>query len=240
MAVRPIAVGETLRRVVGKFVMGSQQVTAALAYLHPQQLGVKVEGACETIPMAIQNWILAHAKDPSWAALQVDVENAFNSIDRAAISEEVGSTAPELQNWVNLCYAAHSLLFIDGEPITSEQGVQQGDPLGPLLYSLAWQRVVRKLPPELAINLWYLDDGHLIGPPDILRKALDIIKNEGQLMGIRLNSAKCCLWGPMAGNQDPKGTHVWDRIPRTPWTPDSGIKVLGIPVVFPHTFGFAK
>ena len=131
-------------------------------------------------------------------------------------------------------------MFIDGEPITSEQGVQQGDPLGPLLYSLTWQKVLKKLPETLALNVWYLDDGHLIGTPEVLKDALSILEREGAEMAIRLNPTKCCLWGPATGLQNLNGMTTWEKIPRTPWNHDSGIKVLGIPVGFPNTHGFAK
>ena len=94
--------------------------------------------------------------------------------------------------------------------------------------------------PSLAINLWYLDDGHLIGSPQELQLALDILQSEGLMMGISLNAAKCMLWGPGAGRQNLDSDLAWDKIPRTPWSPDTGIKVLGIPVVYPHTHGFAK
>ena len=46
MAVRPIAVGETLRRIVGKVAMAAPRTLEAMEALVSTQLGVGVDGAC--------------------------------------------------------------------------------------------------------------------------------------------------------------------------------------------------
>ena len=178
-----------------------------------------------------------HAHNHNWAVLQVDVRNGFNSIDRQAMLDAAHDRIPKLVSWTNYCYAAHSKLFLsNGHPISSQQGVQQGDPLGLLMYSLAWQSVVDKMPKGLLLNLWYLDDGHLVGPQAVLEEALNILHTEGAKIGITLNADKCVLWGPAA--QGASGRLA--EIPITPWQRDSGIKVLGLPVCFPGSHGFAE
>ena len=45
--------------------------------------------------------------------------------------------------------------------IKSKEGCQQGDPLGPLCFSLVIQDIIVAISnacPNLALNLWYLDD----------------------------------------------------------------------------------
>ena len=166
-AVRPIAVGETLRRLVGKTIMASPAVQDAVTNMLPLQLGVAVEGACETTTIALQHWINEHRQEPDWAVLQVDLTNAFNSIDRKCMLAEVANRAPKLSAWAQYCYRDHSHLFLqNGHPLSSQQGVQQGDPLGPLFFSLAWHQVVETMPADLRMHLWYLDDGHLVGNQD--------------------------------------------------------------------------
>ena len=49
---------------------------------------------------------------------------------------------PGLARWAEWCYGRPSKLFFDGAIIKSEVGVQQGDPLGPLLFALALQPVL--------------------------------------------------------------------------------------------------
>ena len=86
---------------------------------------------------------------------------------------------------------------------------------GPLFFCLAWQRVVEKLPPSLKINVWYLDDGHLVGTPDDLIAASKIISEEGAKLGIKVNAAKCRVWGPAAdGLKAENPTSLWASYPR--------------------------
>ena len=51
--------------------------------------------------------------------------------------------------------------MIGNEPILSETGVQQGDPLGPVLFALAAEEIARSV--RSPINNWYLDDDTISG-----------------------------------------------------------------------------
>ena len=67
---------------------------------------------------------------------------------------------------------------------SSEAGVQQGDPLGQLLFCLVLQKVVSAIAadsvcPELLFHAWYLDDGVVAGPQLAVEKALSIIQELG-------------------------------------------------------------
>ena len=66
--------------------------------------------------------------------LKVDFENAFNLIDREAFLSQIAIHFPSLLPWVSYMYANHSHIIFG--VISSQSGVQQGDPLGPLLFSL--------------------------------------------------------------------------------------------------------
>ena len=50
---------------------------------------------------------------------------------------------PGLYRWAELCYAQPGLLFFGGAVLKSELGVQQGDSLGPLLFSVVLHSLVR-------------------------------------------------------------------------------------------------
>ena len=52
----------------------------------------------------------------------------------------------------------------DGCLLNSKEGLQQGDPLGPFLFSLAIMSLIKSCDSEL--NLWYLDDATLAGDLD--------------------------------------------------------------------------
>jgi hypothetical protein len=93
------------------------------------------------------------------------------------------------------------------------------------LFSLAWHTIVKQLLAELSLTLWYLDDGHLVGPPQVVAAALAIILNCGRELGISLNMAKCKVWGP--GNLPPEmgdtaAAEMFSAVPRVPWATGHG------------------
>ena len=222
---------------MGKYVANSAISKRVTQTMLPNQCGIATPGACETVAMGLQNWVQAHATDPTWLILQIDLRNAFNSICRDQIFEEIGCLAPELIPWVSICYGQHSPLYAQGHRLSSRCGVQQGDPLGPLLFAMAWHRVVRRLPSDLQLNVWYLDDGHLVGSPSALAKALEVIITKGATMGISVNTDKSKLWGPA---HLPPDMHALQDVPRVPWSPGSGLRVLGLPIEHPSSTSFRQ
>ena len=151
--IRPIAVGCTMRRLTSK--LASCRVTHKLAdYLSPLQLGVGVSGGVEAAVHATRCYISEMPNDHG--VLKIDFANAFNSIRRDCIIESVESMSPDLLHYVHSSYGESSILFYSGGMVSSEEGVQQGDPLGPILFCLAVQPLLRQLQTELCIG--YLDD----------------------------------------------------------------------------------
>ena len=67
----------------------------------------------------------------------------------------------------------------------SAEGVQQGDPLGPLLFCLVIHPLVLQLRPELC--LFYLDDGTSGGPEEGVLRDLEFIEREAASLGLHLN-----------------------------------------------------
>ena len=80
-------------------------------------------------------------------------------------------------------------LFCAGHPmgrISSQSGVQQGDPLGPLLFSLVLDSDNECL--SLLFQEWFLDDG--VKRSDV-QCALSLIDELGSTLGIYINLPKC-------------------------------------------------
>ena len=77
--------------------------------------------------------------------LQIDLCNAFNSIKCSEMLKAVASSMPGIAVFTNSCYSQHSQLFYDKFVVSSESGIQQGDPLGPLLFSLTFWPIVEKI-----------------------------------------------------------------------------------------------
>ena len=99
---------------------------------------------------------------------KIDLTNAFNMVSRQALLEECATHFPELFPWVSWCYGQHPTLWHPMGVLSSELGVQRGDPLGPLLFSLVLHKLIRTIIEDtecsqLLLNLWYLDDGVLSG-----------------------------------------------------------------------------
>ena len=80
-SLRPIAIGNLLRRVVAK-CFSSALAQKAATLLAPNQLGVGVRGGAEAIAHAVTEAVKVH---PSLWVLQVDLVNAFNSVDRGVV-----------------------------------------------------------------------------------------------------------------------------------------------------------
>ena len=80
-----------------------------------------------------------------------------------------------------------------------QSGVQQGDPLGPLLFALVLHCTIRKISAdpqckEMLLNCWYLDDGALAGPRDAVSRALRILQANSDISGLHINLGKCELF----------------------------------------------
>ena len=73
----------------------------------------------------------------------------------------------------------------------SSEGTQQGDPLGPLLFSNTLQPLLLSLQSHL--NVSFLDDLTLGGPTEVVAADIQTIITQGAAMGLQLNCAKCEL-----------------------------------------------
>ena len=70
--------------------------------------------------------------------------NAFNMVSRQAVLDECAKFFSELLPWVSWCYGSHSSLWHPMGRVSSQSGVQQGDPLGPMLFAMSLVRSVAR------------------------------------------------------------------------------------------------
>ena len=131
--VRPIAVGCTQRRLVAK-VAGRGVMKEMGALLFPWQPGYGVKKGAEATVHAARLYL--HSLDPSNAILKLDFKNALNSIRKDKMLEAVQRPPPQLFSFVHSAYSSPSSLFWKDRVLQSAEGVQQGDPLGLLLFCL--------------------------------------------------------------------------------------------------------
>ncbi|MCI46159.1 RNA-directed DNA polymerase (Reverse transcriptase), partial [Trifolium medium] len=77
--------------------------------------------------------------------LTVDFSNAFNMVDRSALLCEVRIRCPSISLWVEFLYGQAARFYLGDEYIMSATGVQQGDPLRPLIFALVLHPLVHKI-----------------------------------------------------------------------------------------------
>lgn len=114
---------------------------------------------------AARKFICSNPAGPT-VMLKLDFENAFNT-GRDVLLKKVAEVFPKYFACVYSAYLKPSSLFCGNTTILSAHGLQQGDPLGPLLFCLVADELAKSLLSPL--NVWYLDDETLAGDPDIVR-----------------------------------------------------------------------
>ena len=130
--------------------------------------------------------------------LQIDLKNAYNSVSRAHMLECVRAKAPAFAAWADWTYGQPAPLVINEKvTILSQEGVQQGDPLGPLFFALAALPIAQKLCqiPNLLWSGWYLDDGNLAGSLQAFQSCIELLRREGPNLGLFLNASKSTITG---------------------------------------------
>ena len=94
--------------------------------------------------------------------------------------------------------------------ISSETGVQQGDPLGPLFFCLVLQKLVATIATDeessqLLYHKWYMDDGVIAGSEKAVASVITILKELGPHLGLFLNDSKCEVYSKGNMNSFPQG-----------------------------------
>ena len=218
--VRPIAVGCTLRRLVAK--IACKRVADDMAeLLAPVQLGYGVRGGSEAAVHAARCFL--SNMEEHQAVVKLDFANAFNSIRRDCMLEAVEAFCPSLYSLVHSAYASPSDLLWEDRTISSAEGVQQGDPLGPLLFCLVLHQ--RGLHLRSYLKVLYLDDVTLGGDCQDLLHDIQVMKDASDL-GLSLNARKCEI---ISTNMTTCGT-LLVSLPGAQLVPSAQSSLLGSPI----------
>ena len=240
---RPIAIGDTVRRLAGRVLLASvaNRVTGVLA---PHQLGVGARGATEAILHVVNAFLRQH---PNFMLLIFDYRNAFNCASRAAALEAVMADDDlcAAVPYLKLFYSEEAQLWLratddDGQPLSvlSREGAQQGDVLGPLLFALATLALVRRICRRAAraegLGVYYADDGIALVPDDAGARMVRLVVKRSAELGLSVNIEKTValkLQGEVPRRVRRLGLHCIDAT--TP-PEERGAELLGGPVGTPE------
>ena len=151
---RPIGVGETMFRLLGRTILNKigKNIGANIA---PHQLAVGISGGVETaaclaglLPTINET---QPADDVAFATMSIDIKNAFNSIRRSFVLQGLRRHCPELIPFFSTVYGQTvNLRWNNGSIIgTASTGVIQGDPLSTLYFAIATQPLLLDIQAKL-------------------------------------------------------------------------------------------
>ena len=190
-AVRPIGVGEVVRRVVSKCVMKvvKPEVMEASGSL---QLCAGQTSGTEAAIHAMRNIFDADETD---AILLIDASNAFNSLNRAAALHNLRILCPIIATYAINTYRLPTRLFVvGGQELKSSEGTTQGDPLSMAIYAISLQPLITSLQNASSTKqCWYADDASGAGIATELKKWWDALMTEGPDYGYNPKDDKCWL-----------------------------------------------
>jgi hypothetical protein len=190
--VRPIGIGEVLRRIVGKAILSVIKPDIINSAGNLQLCAGQASG-CEAAVHAIKDIFDAQSTD---AALLVDADNAFNSLNRAVLLHNIRYLCPPMATYIRNCYSIPSRLFVlGGTEILSSEGTTQGDPLAMPVYAIGITPLLEVIKSEDARikHVAFADDLSGAGNLTHLRTWWDNIATLGPKLGYYPNALKSWL-----------------------------------------------
>ncbi|KAJ8727191.1 hypothetical protein PYW08_015588 [Mythimna loreyi] len=223
--IRPIAVGCTYRRMAAKICCRLYGESLTKKF-QPLQLGFGSRGGCEAAVHALSTYLNSKKGE---VILKVDVKNAFNSVNRDTLLAEAKKALPEIFGFLWQCYRHPSKLLYKDNVLESAVGCQQGDPLGPAIFSLAIHPIIQQL--NSKFNVWYLDDGTLGGDVDTVLEDFQLLKQQFKSIGLDLNESKCELFISDSTDRLTTLQKFYAIAPEIKILDKSSLRLLGSPIL---------
>ena len=190
--VRPIGIGEILRRIMGKSVskiLKKDIMNASGTLQTCAGLESGIEGAIHGVSDAF-------SREENEAVLLVDARNAFNILGREVALNNIGQKCPPLYHYLRNTYREPPKLYLnDGSFILSEEGVTQGDNLAMAMYAIGTRSLIDSLGELNAdiVQAWFADDSTCTGKLEDLLRWFRKLKELGPLYGYYPEPSKCKL-----------------------------------------------
>ena len=189
---RPIGIGEVLRRIMGKMVVhvlkpDLQEGAGEL------QMCVGQEGGCEAGVHAMSDM---YEEEDTHGIIQVDANNAFNVINRNVFLHNIQIICPTISTFIRNFYVKPARLFVvGGIEIQSAEGTTQGDPTAMPTYTIGicLAEVNNTNHDGIARQAAYADDLAGCGNIDQLKRWWDIVIKYGPYIGYQAKPSKSWL-----------------------------------------------
>ena len=154
--VRPIGIGETVRRIIGRAIATaiSEDIQAAAG---PLQVCARHLAGCEAAVHAMRH---VYESSETEAVILVDAQPTNSP-------PECPSLCPSFSKVLVNTYREDIQLFIEGETLLSQEGTTQGDRLAMAMYAIVITPLIHHLEDEEIKQVWFADDatagGNLAG-----------------------------------------------------------------------------
>ena len=229
--IRPICCSDPLMLLAGSCAMLFYKDKIS-ELMEPIQLGVGVSGGVEIVVHAAVQFLNSLSDNHENILLALDVKNAFNSVDRRAIREQICTHFPSLLQYFDWTYGNPTKLF-DGKGVylfDSCCGVKQGDSMSAFWFSLATLptlREVKNIFPDVTV-LAIMDDVTLMGKDDDVLEAYEYLQKEWEKINLTLVPSKSVCVCDSENNQS------IERITNLNIKTRDGHILLGAPVGTKH------
>ena len=181
LGVRPIGIGECLRRIICKSVAEFTNIDIEET-CSTDQLASGLKAGVEDSIHALSD-VFDDNKENGCDMLLMDASNAFNSLNRETALWNARILWPR---FLFNTYRGFASLFVAGadEVLYSREGTTQGDALAMFFYGVSLLPLIRKLrDPNNVLQSWYADDSAAIAKLEKLEIWLKNLIEEGPAFG---------------------------------------------------------
>ena len=234
--VRPVAVGEIFRRLAASCVIRSRKGAIEQRCLRAKNLAFSRDGC----PIAKRTIELLLQDHPEWLCVETDLSSAFQRACRADILLEL-FREDELRDLIPLFLSLYDgdshLFFGEFSEMLSQEGSQQGCPLGGLLFVLSIATIVEEIslefPTVTVVGL--ADDYRFVGPCLDAMDAAAAYRQRVEAVGHVFQVSKSWYFShfpetlelaaahPLGQERDSEGQGMKAA------TPETGLRILGAP-----------
>ena len=190
-AIRPIGVGEVIRRRSAKCVMNFAKKDVVEASGSIQVCGGQKFGS----EAAIHAMSTLFQADDIDAVLLIDASNAFNALNRTAAMHNIRVLCPIIATYIINTYIQPVRLFIVADKeIASAEGTTQGDPLAMAFYAISILPLITSLQAASTVKqCWFADDASGAGRVTQIKDWWDALNILGPNLGYFPKGEKCWI-----------------------------------------------